>query len=456
MTPQTIEKYRQAGIIAQNALSIVISQLHQGIGEKTIGEVCRLGDAYIRDQAQKCFKNVEEKGVARPVEICKNDFLSGIAPEEHDTFQASIVNPGDVIKVTLGVHVDGFTVMAGHTVVIREQSESQAAEPVVGLEANAIIGAFLATEAVVSLLASVISENHPLRASYPSVTGGLVRSVVEEIASTFGLLVVPGSRVRRIKRFVAGQPTVQDNLPSVEWRPYTEEDESKLIAELDNEFVATAGHTYTIDIQMAPKLESNGYIALHDVPNIGSALDGPSIYTRDQTVTYKLRTAAARQLLNGVDKQLSVYPFKLSFLADAMPINQLKLGLNECVQRHLLVGEPRLKALFTPTYRPKEAVPAIVAREVATVSLIPGQSSGSGYPELFRLSGGRSFPPSWTHSEKALAEGQAADALNARLNPHTGLRYVEVKPTQRTLGIQETGEAEPGSTQSAVDMDVEV
>lgn len=433
MGPQTIEKYRQAGIIAQNALSIVISQLHQGIGEKAIGEVCRLGDAYIREQAQKCFKNVEEKGIAHPVEICKNDFVSGIAPEEHDTFQGSIVNPGDVIKVTLGVHIDGFTVMAGHTVIIREQADS---EPVVGHEANAVIGAFLATEAVVSLLSSAISENHPLRASYHSISGSLLRSVVEEIASTFGLLVVPGSRIMRIKRFVAGQPTVQANLPSVQWKPHTEEDKSKLYAELDNEFVATPGHTYTIDIQMAPKLEANGYISLHDVPNIGSALDGPSIYTRDQTVTYKLRTAAARQLLNGVDKQLSVYPFKLSFLADVMPINQLKLGLYECVQRHLLVGEPRLKALFTPTYRPKEAVPAVVAREVATVTLISGRSSGSGYPELFRLSGGRSFPPSWTHSEKALANGPAADALNARLSPHTGLRYVEIKPSLRTLNSQ--------------------
>ena len=426
-----VEKYRQAGIIAQNALSVVISQLHKGIGEQSVGEVCRMGDEYIMAQAARCFKTVTEKGVARPVEICKNDFVSGIAPDAHDTFQAGIVSEGDVVKVTLGVHIDGFTVMAGHTVIIRE--EQPPAAPVVGPDANSAIAAYLATEAVVSLLSSVISDTHSLH--HVEVTGRVVRQVVEDIAAAFGSMVVPGSRVRRIKRFVAGQPTVRDSLPNVEWREHSEDDETKLVEELDAQFQAKPGHTYLIDISMAPRLEQDGYIKLAEVPSIGSAIEGPSIYTRDHTVTYQLRTAAGRQLLGAADKQLSVFPFKLGYLANLsnLSINQIRLGVNECVQRHLLAGDPRLRAAFVPEYRTKEAAPVTTAREVATLSLVPGQKSGSGYPEVLRLSGGRFFPPSWTHSERALGPGLAADALNARLTPHQGLKYVEIKPTQRSL-----------------------
>lgn len=425
MSPIT-EKYRQAAIIAQTTLYEVILQLHRNIGEQTIGEVCRFGDELINYQINRCYKTVEEKGVARPVEICKNEFINGIAPEDHDTFQAGIVNDGDVLKVTLGVHVDGYTVMAGHTVIIREQGSENLQEPATGPAADAVIGAYLATEAVISLLSSTLSESHALHSTV--VSGSVVRQVVDDIAQAFNLLVIPGSKVRRIKRFVAGQKTVQDSLPCVEWREHSNLDETKLIAELDNDFTATPGHTYLIDIQMAPRLEPQGYIKLADVASVGSAIDGPSVYNRDQTVVYQLRTNAARTLLGAIDKQLSVYPFKLSYLSSTLPLNQLKLGLNECIQRHLIVGEPRQKAVFVPEFRPKEGQDVIAARECATVTLLRGKDSGSGYPELLRLSGGKPFPPSWTHSGHTLPSGLAADALNALLSQHQGVKIVEVKP----------------------------
>lgn len=456
MSPIT-EKYRQAAIIAQSTLRAVILQLHRNLGEQTIGEVCRFGDELIKFQIDRCYKNVEEKGVARPVEICKNEFSNGVAPEEFDTFQSSIVNDGDVLKVTLGVHIDGYTVMAGHTIVIRDPSEQQIDAPLTGNVADSVIGSFLATEAVVSVLASTLSPNHPLHeigsgSSELGSAGQAIRKIVNDIAENFNLAIVPGSKVRRIKRFVAGQITVQDSLPSVEWG-YAPERDAKLEEELDAQFVAKPGHTYVVDIRMAPKLEPEGYIKVVQVPHVGRALDGPSIYTRDHTMKYQLRTKGARSLLAAIDQKLSVFPFKLSYLASELPLNQLKLGLNECVQRHLLVGEHCEKTQFIPEYRPKEHHDANSTREVCTVSLVQGKDSGSGYPELLRLSGGKQFPPSWVQSVYSVAPGVAADALNARMQQHAGVKYVEIKANNIQAPINAPGEA---TMETTVDADVDV
>lgn len=421
------EKYRQAAIIAQNALKFVITELHRGIGEVSIAELCARGDNYIIDAAKTCFTKVEEKGIARPVEICKNDFSSGVSPEETDKFQGGIIMPEDIVKVTLGVHIDGYTVLAGHTVIVSDTPPNDVQSPYTGPSADAVIGAYLATEAVVGILSATLSENHPL---HQEVHGGKIREIVNEIAAAYDLAVVPGSKVRRIKRFVVGQSTVQDGMPVVEWRPQGQPDHAALQAEkeMDAEFVIKPDHTYLIDIQMVSTEGVPGFVKLNETTMIGNVAINPTIYTRNHVVNYSLRTQSARVLLGTVDKALSVFSFKLSEIP-GLKINQAKLGLNECLQRHLIVAEPILKTVYCPNSRPKDSKPVSSAREVCTVSLISGVKSTSGYPELVRLSGGKRFPPSWTHSVHSIKPSLAASALESRINGDSSFKYIEVKPS---------------------------
>lgn len=424
-------KYRQAALIAQSALKLVIAELHAGAGEKSLGEICRGGDEFIFEQVRACYTKVLEKGIAQPTQICKNDVVSGLAPEETDKFQGGIANPGDVVKVSLGVHIDGYTVLAAHTVIIASEPVTT---PFSGRNADAVIGSFLATEAVVGLLSSALSENSVLHASLGgAVNGSRVRECVDAIARAYDLTVVPGSQVRRIKRFVVGQPTVVDSMPAITWRPQYEVEET-LAPENDDAFVAKSDCTYLIDIQMAPA-EGEGYVKLKDIPTIGTTVVEPTVFTRNHSVNYSLRTSSARQLLGLVDTRLSVFPFKISYLEGKH--SQLKLGLAECLQRHLILAEQPYRAVYCPASRPRDAKPVTVAREAATIALVSGTNSASGYPELVRLSGGKSFPPSWTHSVYALTEGLAASALQVRIQGDKSFRYTEVKPTLRAASEPE-------------------
>ncbi|KNC25126.1 hypothetical protein FF38_06648 [Lucilia cuprina] len=211
-------------------------------------------------------------------------------------------------------------------------------------------------------------------------------------------------------------------------------------------FIADSGKLKKLD-ELLVQLKKDdhrvlGYVKLSELQTVGSHVLSPAIYTRDHTVNYSLRTNAARQLLGLVDKKLGVYPFKLNYLGE--DINKFKLGLNECIQNHLIVGEPIFKSVFVRKDQPKNPIIAPVAREVATVKLIPAADSTSGYPEILRLSGGKPFPPSWTHSKYSMAPGIETAAIESRINGDPSVKYIEVKPNYKPT--------EGGSN----DMDVEL
>lgn len=438
----SLAKYRQAALIAQNALKFVVQELHTELGEKSIGEICRKTDLFILDQTRRCYTKIEEKGIARPTEICRNDIAKGLAPEESDKFQGGVINEFDVVKVSLGVHIDGYSVLAGHTVIV---SSTAVTEPFTGVNADAVIGAYMATEAVIGLLSGTLSENSSMHGALNGapVTGTLIKQLVEDIAKTYNLRVVPGSQVRRIKRFVVGQSTVEDRMPSVQWVPEYEPTDTETFLTDDSEnFVVSADKTYLIDIQMAPAVAEHGFVKLNEVTMVGTTAIMPAIYTRNHTINYSLRTNAGRLLLGAVDNKLSVFPFKLSYLETEKDVNKLKLGLKECLQRHLLQADKIYRASFCSDKRGKVQQAITTAREVATVSLVSGAKSDSAYPELHRFSGGRAFPPSWTHSVYKLPEGLAASALQVRINGDPSFKYIEAKPAARVQTAQPAAPAD--------------
>lgn len=396
----SLEKYRTAGLIAQSGLLFAIQSLGEALGERTIGEVCRATDDFLRSQIAICYKTVEERGIALPTEICKNEMVSGVAPEVIDTFQGGALFDGDIVKISLGVHIDGYTAQCGHTVVIRE---GEPASPYVGLGSDATAGAFLASEAVLTLLSSVLSDTHPI--SGP-VTPKRIRDTVDQIADAFGATVSSGSRVRRVKRFVTGQPSVDErDAKSVQWNRDPDDQEEEETWEV------LPGEAYLVDVQFGSSQHKIG-----ELGTVGYTLDAPAIYTRDFTISSNLRSASARQILA---KSRSVYPFKLSYYSNNdSELRQARLGANECVRAQLFVPSPRLRAAST-------AGPVVVAREMSTLVLVKGAKSASGFPEAIRLGGGKQLPPAWIHSEREPA-GMASEILGSRQQAHTGVRYIEV------------------------------
>lgn len=481
-TEQVLQKYRLAGQIVQTGLVFIQILLLEDNSERSVGDICRLGDLFLQRTTSESYrkhKAIQEKGIALPVQIEKEDFVSGVSPEKNDVFQGGYIGFGDIVKITLGVHIDGYTVQASHTVVIRDgksdaqllaDQSSSILQPLQGAEADAICACHIATEAVLNLLSLALRPDIPAIASLGQVTGSRIKKLVESIASMFRVKIVPGSRVRRVRRFLAGQSHVvkENDFKGVEWNEQ-EEEQNEIITlmakkkndntqvstnveeeDFSDDFVVSEGEVWLIDIQMAATGGKKGVIRLNEFKGYDSDSVKPSIYSRDFTIQYGLKLNSSRSVLSKSASSTSVYPFKLSYLADnEEELRTVRLGLSEIVQHHMFVPHEIKTAVFIPTDAfvngnpsskeiKRASTPVNVAREMCTVMLVPAVKSLSGSPEIIRLTGGsKTASPSWVHSNYEITDEQIAQLLQFRREKRIhGINFQEVQASK--VNLQQT------------------
>lgn len=413
ITPNVIAKYQFAGRVTQTCLNYLIELIndsyHLGKHEPySAAELCLLGDSFMKTLMNKNFKKFTERGIAQPVTIDVNDIVMGYSPEIDDETN-NIFQIGDIVTINLGCHVDGYTSNVSHTVVIfppgtkNENDDSiRPSGPLLGSSADAICASYFATESIVALLgAAMTPEKIPqsIAQGQTNVTGSMIRNVVNEIAKSFNCVVVPTSKVRRIRRFLAGQAegvVAERNFKGVVW---SESDQEKSFLEIANqssstdltiidesktkrinnesaiptdEFVILPGEVYSVDIKMCPlNLQEPGIVTLESLDafsgkNLKSEFNPKhTVFIRDVSVSEQLKLKSARKLYNEVEKKQSVYPFKISHVSENFPLNlernildqlQLiqndmkshRLGVTEAVNKHLFATKPILAARFVP------------------------------------------------------------------------------------------------------------
>ena len=420
-----LNKYRTAGQIAQTALKYVTSLINDSYHSKTtqrqltVPELCLLTDSFILTRLEQYYKNkVNERGIAIPTTIDIDQISGGWCPEIDDTqnllnwnkgkdstFASSVtgtLRPGDLVKITLGVHIDGYTSEVSHTMVIYPVDETkpipQPTGPLLGGKADAVAAAHIAMETVVALLACALTpEKLPasLGGTSSGITGQLIRTIVDTIARSYNCGVVPGSRVRRIRRFLAGQNegiVAEREYKGVVWTESHQEadllsnTDAKDLTVVDrgqstpftnvsaipsDDFVVQSGEVYLIDLKMA-SLEhctKKGLVTLETVDSYtgkshkaGELIARPGAYVRDFAQTHILKLKTSRQLLTIIDKQ-GVYPFKLSHLSSNFPfvheneeelqslkkdLKSFRLGMSEISNNYLCVESPIQIARWVP------------------------------------------------------------------------------------------------------------
>lgn len=397
-----LDKYRTAGHIAQTTLKYLIQLIndsyHLGKTERpySLQELCILGDSMALKLLAKSYNNldkVREKGIAHPVTIDVNEYVSNVSPELECQQQYTFL-PGDVVTISTGAHIDGYTALVSHTVVIYPpgvmvDNVLKPEGPLLGPKADAIVASYIATEATVALLGLALTPEKlsavPGLNDASVITGAHIRELVDSIAESFGCVVIPGSKVRRVRRFLAGQAegiVAERDFKGVVWSE--SDQEARLLKKATNdsllivhnkdsvsaatqvslaiptdEFVIEAGEVYNIDIRMCSVRElEKGLITLEDADDFKNELAKQTIFIRDIAIIHQLKLKSARKLLSTVDKSFSVYPFKLTHTCDSFPIdhesgnaakqledikNELKthkLGLSELSNRYMVRGKP--------------------------------------------------------------------------------------------------------------------
>ncbi|XP_072308831.1 proliferation-associated protein 2G4-like [Eucyclogobius newberryi] len=285
-----VTKYKMAGEIANRALNLVVDAAKPLV---SVLSLCEKGDAYIMQETGKVFKREKEmkKGTAFPTSVSVNHCVCHFSPLKSDP--DCILKDGDLVKVDLGVHVDGFIANVAHSFIVGASKEN----PVTGRKADVITAAHLCAEAA-------------LRLVRPGNQNTQVTEAWGKIAKSFKCTPIEGMLSHQLKQHIIdGEKTIIQN-PTDQQR----KDHDKAEFEVHE--------VYAVDV-----LISTGE---------GKARDAglrTTIYKRDPSKQYGLKIKTSRTLFSEVERRFDTMPFTLRAFEDE---GKARLGVVECAKHELL------------------------------------------------------------------------------------------------------------------------
>ncbi|KAJ8543597.1 hypothetical protein K7X08_006120 [Anisodus acutangulus] len=289
-SPEVVTKYKSAAEIVNKALQLVLSECKP---KAKIVDLCEKGDGYIKEQTGNMYKNVKkkiERGVAFPTCISVNNTVCHFSPLSSDE---TVLEEGDILKIDMGCHIDGFIAVVGHTHVLHEG-------PVTGRAADVIAAANTAAEVA-------------LRLVRPGKKNSDVTEAIQKVAAAYDCKIVEGVLSHQMKQFVIDGNKVVLSVSN----PDTRVDEAEFE---ENE-------VYSIDIVTStgggkPKLDEKQ----------------TTIYKRAVDKSYNLKMKASRFIFSEISQKFPIMPFTARDLEE----KRGRLGLVECVNHELLQPYPVL------------------------------------------------------------------------------------------------------------------
>jgi len=289
--PNVLNKYRATAEVVNRVIANVVAEIKPG---KKIIEICTLGDTQLEEGVKKVYTAQKdmERGVAFPTCISVNEVLghnSPILPDETE------IKEGDVVKIDLGAHIDGYIVMAGTTVVAHAESKQ-----VTGKAADLIEATRVAAECAHRLIK-------------PGKKNSDVTAAIQKVADQFKVTPVEGVLSHQIKRYIVDANKAIINKETLEQKV--------------EEFEFEENEVYCVDILM-----STGE---------GKAKESEArttVFKRAVDQTYLLKTQAARTALNDINKKFPTFPFTLR----ALDARTGRLGISEMLKHDLLHSYPVL------------------------------------------------------------------------------------------------------------------
>ncbi|XP_056124033.1 proliferation-associated protein 2G4b [Rhinichthys klamathensis goyatoka] len=285
-----VTKYKMGADIANQALKTVIEAAKPGL---SVLSLCEKGDAFITAETGKVFKKEKEikKGIAFPTCVSVNNCVCHFSPIKSDPDYT--LKDGDLVKIDLGVHVDGFISNVAHSFVVGATKDN----PVTGRKADVIKAANLCAEAA-------------LRLVKPGNQNTQVTEAWNKIAQSFKCMAIEGMLSHQLKQHVIdGEKTIIQN-PTDQQRKDHEKAEFEV------------HEVYAVDV-----LISTGE---------GKARDSgqrTTVYKRDPSKQYGLKMKTSRVFFSEVERRFDAMPFTLRAFEDE---SKARLGVVECAKHELL------------------------------------------------------------------------------------------------------------------------
>ncbi|XP_054257149.1 proliferation-associated protein 2G4-like [Macrosteles quadrilineatus] len=289
-----VTKYKMAGQIVNRVLRQIVEICKIGA---SVRNICTSGDKLILEETGKVFKSSGKKvkkGIAFPTCLSVNNCIANFSPLSDQPDY--VLNEGDVVKVELGAHIDGFMASTGHTHVIASTPNNK----VSGKRADVMLAAHYASQAALKLFK-------------PGNKASQVTDAVQSVAIEFGCNPIKNTGSSRLKQFKIEQAFIQNP---------TEVDKPEL-----EDFEFSLYDVYNVRICM-----SSG-------EGVGRQIGTKETLYRKTDEKYQLKLRASRMFYSEVSHKYGNMPFNLRSFED---YKSAKLGINECVNHKLLEVFPVL------------------------------------------------------------------------------------------------------------------
>jgi curved DNA binding protein len=266
--------------------------LENVVAGKSVLELCKLGDSTIESIAKTVYnKGKVQKGIAFPTCVSPNEYVAHLAPLESDPEAKIELKQGDLVRIELGAHVDGYVSQVAHTVVVGATAET----PVTDRKADVLMAANLCTEAAVRLIK-------------PGNTNKQVAGSLSKLAAEFDCKPVEGMVTYQVQRNVLDGPkSIVLNAPADQ---HVEEQTFE------------QGEVYTVDILVST---GEGKLKNSDVRT--------TIYKRNPNAVYQLKLSSSRKVFSEIQKNCGTMAFSLRQLEDE---KKARMGILECTTHQLV------------------------------------------------------------------------------------------------------------------------
>lgn len=166
-----VAKYKTGGEIAARVLEQVKALC---VENAQTFDICQKGDELLTEELSKIYNSKKTskipKGIAFPTTISPNHIPAHLSPVSAEDDANLTLKNGDVVKIMLGIQIDGFPSIIGETLIVGVSAEA----PATGKKADLVVGAWKASEAAI-------------RTFTPKHRNWDVTSIVDKVAKEFGL-----------------------------------------------------------------------------------------------------------------------------------------------------------------------------------------------------------------------------------------------------------------------------
>ncbi|KAF3901347.1 hypothetical protein ABW21_db0201686 [Orbilia brochopaga] len=302
--PDTLTKYKTAAEISNKVLNHIISIAKEGT---TVLALCEEGDKLLEDETSKVFKGKDiKKGVSFPTTVSPNEIITPLTPNPHDTnTPAWEIKAGQVLKIQLGAHIDGFAAIIGSTIIV-PPAEGDA--EITGDVADLLLATHYINQAFLRLI--LPPSLHPGAEEGKEVkppTQSKINAILSSIAKTYGCSLV-------------------ENTTSYQFDRNEIEGKKKIVlAPADG--MKGEGHPEIGDVWGVEVAVAHG-----DSGKLKVSEYKPTLH-RNTGTTFQLKRPTSRQVFSEVKAKFGNFPFSSRHLSDQKAAG---FGLLECTRNNLL------------------------------------------------------------------------------------------------------------------------